>query len=197
MTNITPSWRKVVDERLLFVRQFLASPRTMGSITPSSRHLVSTLLRLTDVSAARCLVELGPGTGPFTAGLLAQMSPDARLLCVERDPSLADHLRTRFRDERLIVATADARDLPRLLLEAGMPTQVPVIVSGLPFTSLPPDVREGILRAIAASLTPEGNFLLYQYSTAMRGTLRRHFREVVSRWELRNIPPAVCMRCRV
>jgi phosphatidylethanolamine/phosphatidyl-N-methylethanolamine N-methyltransferase len=188
---------KTVAERLLFVRQFVASPRKVGSITPSSRYLVRTLLSLADVPAVREVVELGPGTGPFTAGLLDAMSPDARLLCVERDPALAEHLRARFADPRLIVVTADAQNLPELLAANGFRERVPLIVSGLPFTSLPPQMREAIIGAILASLAPDGDFLLYQYSPAMRGFLRRHFREVQSRWEPRNVPPAICMRCRV
>jgi phosphatidylethanolamine/phosphatidyl-N-methylethanolamine N-methyltransferase len=188
---------KTLRERILFLKQFVASPATMGSVTPSSSYLVRALLGLTDVSRVGEIVELGPGTGPFTAGLLAQMPRDGRLLCVERDPALAEHLKERFNDPRLIVATADARDLSRLLEEHGFKQQVPLIVSGLPFTSLPRDVREGIMDAIVASLLPAGDFLLYQYSFAMRGFLRQYFRHVDSRWEVRNVPPAVCMRCRL
>jgi phospholipid N-methyltransferase len=184
-------------ERLLFFRQFLTSPRYLGSITPSSAYLVRTLLSLSDVAAARAVVELGPGTGPFTASLLERMPANGRLLCVERDPALAGHLADRFPDSRLTVVTGDAADLNRHLADNSMDPQVPVIVSGLPFTSLPEDVRARILRAIETALRPDGDFLLYQYSPAMRSRLRRQFRLVESRWELRNIPPAICVRCRV
>jgi phospholipid N-methyltransferase len=167
----------------------------MGSITPSSRHLVAALVRLSNIASARTVVELGPGTGPFTAGLLTGMRPDARLLCVERDPALADHLRARFADPRLTVLTGDARDLERHLADEGIAGRVPLIVSGLPFTSLPAEVRHGILASVTHCLAPDGLFLLYQYSPAMRSLLRRYFRRVESRWELRNIPPALVMRC--
>lgn len=169
----------------------------MGSITPSSKYLVDTLVGLADVAAAPQIVELGPGTGPFTAGLLRRMASDARLLCVERDPDLADHLRARFRDPRLIVVTGDARELEHYLKEHDFNRRVSLIVSGLPFTSLPDDVREDILTAIKTSLWPDGDFLLYQYSLAMRARLRRYFRTIEPTWELRNLPPAVCLRCRI
>ncbi len=197
MVRIDGAGRAAIRERLLFFRQFVTSPRYLGSITPSSRFLVERLIGLADVAQASELVELGPGTGPFTAGLLDRMAPSARLLSVERDPQLADHLRARCRDDRLIVVTGDAQDLPGQLQEHGFSAQVPIIVSGLPFTSLPETVRESILRAIVASLAPGGDFLLYQYSPVMRGQLRRHFRTIESFWEIRNIPPAICMRCRV
>lgn len=182
-------------ERWLFVRRFVAAPRYMGSITPSSRYLVRALIRLADISSARVVVELGPGTGPFTAGLLAGLPEEGRLLCIERDPHLAEHLRRRLPDSRLTVVTGDARTLQQTLGDSGLGGQVPLIVSGLPFTSLPAADREAILTAVTRCLTPDGRFLLYQYSQAMRPHLCRHFRRVESRWELRNIPPAVCIRC--
>lgn len=182
-------------ERLLFLRRTLAAPRYSGSITPSSRYLVQTLLCLSDIAATRTAVELGPGTGPFTAGLLERLPAEGKLLCIERDPELADHLRGRFHDPRLTVVTGDAQDLEQHLTDHGLEGKVPLIVSGLPFTSLPAELREAILSAIVRCLASDGSFLLYQYSYAMRRHLRRYFRQVESRWELRNIPPAVCMRC--
>jgi phospholipid N-methyltransferase len=189
--------RRPLAERLLFLREFITSPRHLGSITPSSRYLVRTLIGLAGVTAAHEAVELGPGTGPFTVGLLHAMPAGSRLLCIERDPALAEHLRARLTDPRLTVVTGDAADLGRYLEEQGMGAQVPLIVSGLPFTSLPEAVRSRILDAITSSLRPDGDFLLYQYSPAMRARLRRHFQSVETVWELRNLPPALCFRCRL
>jgi phospholipid N-methyltransferase len=194
---MTGSDRRIaLRERLLFLKQFVTSPRYLGSITPSSTYLVRRLLGLADVATAREIVELGPGTGPFSAGLLKQMPRDGRLLCIERDPALAGHLQERFNDPRLTVVTGDAADLARHLAEQKMSPQVPIIVSGLPFTSLPEEVRARILDAITAALRPDGDFLLYQYSPAIRKRLRRHFGSVETVWELRNIPPGLCFRCR-
>jgi phospholipid N-methyltransferase len=187
--------RKSVNARLLFLKQFLSSPRYLGSITPSSHYLVQRLVGLSHISQSKQVVELGPGTGPFTTGLLSHLPRDGRLLCIERDAELADHLRLRFNDERLAVVAGDAQDLRRHLREHQFASQVPLIVSGLPFTSLPVEVREAILLGIVESLRRDGEFLLYQYSYAMRNHLRRHFRTIESEWEVRNIPPAVCMRC--
>lgn len=183
------------SERWLFLRQLLAAPRYVGSVTPSSRYLVDALMRLYDVSGVRSAVELGPGTGPFTAGLLARLPADGRLLCIERDPRFVHHLRDRFDDARLSLVSADAQDLEQLLADHGMGPRVSLIVSGLPFTSLPADVRESILAAVTRCLSHDGAFLLYQYSPAMRPHLLRHFSRVDSQWEVRNIPPAVCLRC--
>lgn len=197
MGDDSTSGTNAIGERLLFLKRFVTSPRYLGSVTPSSEYLVRRLVSLANVTSAREVVELGPGTGPFTAGLLERMPADGRLLCIERDHQLAEHLRSRFTDPRLALVNGDAGEMPRHLAEQGFGQEVPLIVSGLPFTSLPDDLRERILSAIVASLAPDGDFLLYQYSYAMRKHLREHFQTVESRWELRNIPPAVCLRCRL
>src|SRR5437588_478992 len=124
-----PMTRKAGNERLLFLLRALQSPRYLGSITPSSRYLASALVHFSNASTAKTVVELGPGTGPFTAALLARMPADSRLLSIERDPQLADHLRARFDDPRLIVVTGDAQELERHLSDHGLETAVPLIVS--------------------------------------------------------------------
>lgn len=184
-----------LTERLLFVRRALESPRHLGSITPSSRYLVRCLLSLADVRSASHIVELGPGTGPFTVGLLWEMAPDARLLCIERDPEFAKHLRERCNDARLTVAVGNAEDLASIACEHGFPRQWPLIVSGLPFTSLPPTVRDDILQTVKELLLPGHRFLLYQYSRTMVPHFRRYFTHVTSRRELRNLPPALAFAC--
>lgn len=184
-----------MGERFLFALRWLRSPRHLGSITPSSRFLAQTLLGLAGEPFPSFAVELGPGTGPLTRGILDRLNPDGRLLAIERDPQLAAHLRRRFPDHRLTVVTGDAQDLQRHLYAAGFPRQIPLIVSGLPFSSLPPGVGEEILNEVTRALLPDGRLLLYQYSTFRVGMLQRHFGRVQTTWEIRNIPPAVCMRC--
>jgi len=185
-----------LPERVLFVWGALKSPRHLGSITPSSHFLVNTLLSLGHVRSASHILELGPGTGPFTVGLLQAMAPDARLLCIERDAAFAEHLRQRCNDPRLTVAVGDAEHMAAIADDHGFPRQWPLIVSGLPFTSLPPTVRDAILDTVKQSLLPGRPFLLYQYSRAMLPHFRRYFTSVTIRREFRNLPPAYAFAFR-
>ena len=68
------------DDRLEFLRGFLTKPKEVGSIIPSSRFLERRIIRCADVSHAKVVVELGPGTGGTTRALLRAMAPDARLV---------------------------------------------------------------------------------------------------------------------
>jgi phospholipid N-methyltransferase len=71
-----------------------------------------------------------------------------------------------------------------------------VIVSALPFTSLPEQVRTGLLRAARESLAEDGTMLVLQYSPFMRPQLERAFGLVKWRFMPLNVPPAFLFACR-
>lgn len=183
--------RRNARDRVLFLRSFLAHPRRMGAVLPTSGRTVRSMLALAEVSEARCVVELGAGTGVYTRELLDRMRPDARLVAFEVDPSLAKVLSERFRDPRLQVATDSAASLETYLNG----DRADVIVSGLPFSSLAADQRRAILEGARRNLEPAGVLLVLQYSPFIRGELDRLFASV--RWRLSplNVPPAFLFAC--
>ncbi|MBT7619771.1 MAG: SAM-dependent methyltransferase, partial [Flavobacteriales bacterium] len=55
-----------IIEKIEFIYQFLNKPKTVGAITPSSRHLTKKILSFVDFKKeGLVLLEYGPGTGPF------------------------------------------------------------------------------------------------------------------------------------
>lgn len=76
----------VSDEWLLFTIFFRQGPR-IGSLIPSSRWIAREMLKGIDFSDARCIVELGAGTGPVTAELLQHAVAKCKTVIVERDPA--------------------------------------------------------------------------------------------------------------
>jgi len=123
-----------VADRLRFLRAFVANPRQVGAVLPTSRSAVRDMLDLGDVPDAGLVVELGAGTGSQTAEVLARMKPDARLVALEIDPGLAKLLKERFDDPRLQVVCDSAENLHDHLAGA----KADVLVCALPFTSLSP-----------------------------------------------------------
>src|SRR4051812_29103156 len=183
--------RRNLSERLLFLRSFLAHPRQMGAILPTSRRAVNDMLDMADVPAARCVVELGAGTGSHTGPILERLAPGARLLAFEIDADLAESLSQRFNDPRLEVYAESAETLlPRL--KGDSPD---IVVSALPFTSLPGGTGRRILEMTSASMAPDGVFLVLQYSVFVRKTLRSLFGSVRQRWSPLNVPPAFLFAC--
>lgn len=183
--------RRGIQERVLFLRSFLAHPRQVGAVLPTSRRAVRDMLDMTSFADARCVVELGAGTGVYTGEILARLRPDGRLLAFEVDPKLAGTLSARFQDPRLRVVGESAEKLDAYL--DGRPADV--IVSGLPFTSLPADMRRGILDRARQALSPGGTMLVLQYSPLIQPELKRRFASVRRRISLLNVPPAFLFAC--
>lgn len=180
-----------IAERLLFLRSFLAHPRQVGAVLPTSRRAVNDMLDLADLPSARLVAELGAGTGSHTGPILERLAPDARLIAFEIDPDLAASLRSRYDDPRLQVVTDSAERLPDVIGEQ----RPDVMISALPFTSLPGDTGRRILEMTHRTLAPDGVFLVLQYSVLVRKQLRRLFGSIEQRWSPLNVPPAFLFAC--
>lgn len=184
--------RRALGERGRFLRSFLAGPGRVGAVLPTSRTTVRATLDMAPVEQARCVVELGAGTGPYTREILARLRPDAVFLVFEVDPALARGLEQELADPRVTVLAESAADL-----EAHLGGRRPdVIVSALPFTSLPGELRREILTVARRVLADDGVMLVLQYSPFVLRDLRRHFGAVRIRISPLNVPPAVLFACR-
>lgn len=74
------------SERLLFFRQFLANPKAVGSIIPTSQAAIRATLAPVDWERCRTFVEYGPGTGVFTRAVLERAHPDALVIAIDPNP---------------------------------------------------------------------------------------------------------------
>lgn len=180
-----------IREKVRFFRSFLANPRAVGAILPTSRRAVRDMLDMADFERARTVVELGAGTGVYTEEVLARLRPDTRFLAFEVDPELVATLNERVEDRRLQVINDSAENVGSYLDGA----KVDVIVSGLPFTSLPQPVKKNIFKAMVRVLAPEGVMVAIQYSTMAQRDLERVFASVRRRLSPINVPPAFLFRC--
>jgi phospholipid N-methyltransferase len=179
-------------QRMRFLRSFLRHPRQVGAVLPTSGRAVRAMLDLAAVEDARCVVEMGAGTGPHTREILARLAPDARFLAFEIDPALAAGLEQDLRDPRLHVINDSAEKLSEYLDG----DRADIVVSAVPFTSVPEEVRHGLLSAARENLADRGTMLVLQYSPFMRRQLERAFGSVEWRLVLANVPPAFLFACR-
>ncbi len=178
---------------LLFFRQFLASPKSVGSIIPTSQAAINALLDPIDWETCRTFVEYGPGTGVFTRSILARAHPDLMLIAIDPNQTFIDHLRTGLDDPRLKAVQGSAEDVETILAEHSR-THADFILSGLPFSTLPGGVGEAIMVATARAVACGGAFLVYQYSLFVLPMLKAHFSDVEVGREWWCIPPARLMR---
>ena len=55
-----------IIDKVIFLYKFIKSPKSIGSITPSSTFLAQAMIKPINWNDARAIVELGAGTGIFT-----------------------------------------------------------------------------------------------------------------------------------
>jgi phospholipid N-methyltransferase len=180
--------RAAGDAPVLFFRSFLERPKEVGSIIPSSRFLERRIARTAGLRDARVVVELGPGTGGTTQALLRALRPDAHLLAIEINPRLAERVRKRLPDPRLLVHCGSAAEITEALTAHGLGAPE-VVISGIPFSTMPRAVALEILRAVRAALAPGGRFVAYQVRDRVAVLGREVFAPPTVALEVRNVPP--------
>ena len=148
------------SSRLLFWRQYITSPMSIGAVAPSSERLAKRMIRELNPGTG-LIIELGPGTGVFTRALLAHGVKPEQLLLVEVNASFAAQLQRSVAG--VTVVADDAGALPRILKNHGH-NSVAHIISGLPFRSLKPQQRQHIAAAIGEVLQPGGVLVQFTYS---------------------------------
>lgn len=170
-----------------FFRAFLRAPGVVASLVPSSGFLEQRLVRAAELERARVVVELGAGTGGTTRAFLAAMSEEARLLAIERTDELAAGLAD-IRDPRLSVVNGCASRICDELQQREL-AGADAVVSGIPFSTLPPELAREIVMQINRALAPGGRFVAYQLSPRVAEYAQPVLGQPRIERELRNVPP--------
>ena len=186
-----------MSEKFIFFRRFISAPTQIGSVTPSSRYLMSEMLNKVSWSECESIVELGAGTGVFTSKIAESME-SGKLLVFEIDERLRSMIETNHKYKKNLEMTlhSNAEDLPETIESIGL-QKVDYIISSLPFTALPQKTTDNILNAVAKCLKPDGKFIAYQYSQIMKKKFEKRFESVKVSFVLRNIPPAFVYECKL
>jgi phospholipid N-methyltransferase len=181
--------RRTASPRWQFLRGFLKNPVMVGSIIPSSRTLIDRMLSPVDWKETRLFVEYGPGVGTFTRPILEKLGPDAKLVTIDTNPEFTAYLKESVPDPRLVPVTGSASDVEKILRDRGF-DKADYVLSGLPFSTLPPGVGDEIAEATARVIRPGGAFLVYQFSPKVLDFIKPWFQRIDRGFEWINVPPA-------
>ncbi|MHA6721578.1 class I SAM-dependent methyltransferase [Sphingomonas sp. RS2018] len=173
----------------MFFKGFLKHPVMVGSIIPSSDKLIAKMLDRVDWATCKVFVEYGPGVGTFCQHILDRMAPDAQLIVIDTNPDFIEYLRTGFLDSRFSPVLGSAADVVEIVRAHGH-EQADYVLSGLPFSTLPPGVGAAIAAATHTVIRPGGAFLIYQFSPKVRDFVAPHFERIDHDMEWWNVPPA-------
>jgi phosphatidylethanolamine/phosphatidyl-N-methylethanolamine N-methyltransferase len=201
-----PRDRRDWSDSARFAAAFVRDPVATASVWPSSGALARAVADAALSGPSRphpLVVELGAGSGAFTAELARRLDRRARHLAVELNPALAHRLAERLDDVEVV--PADAGELPTLLALRGLPGArgVDVVVSGLGWSATRPGRDDSLLPVVASTLADDGVFVQFGYTftrwaapaRALSAELHELFDEVTTSATVwRNLPPAIVHR---
>ena len=173
----------------MFFQGFVKHPVMVGSVIPSSDRLIRKMLGPVDWATAKLFVEYGPGVGTFCRPILEHLAPDAKLIAIDTNPDFIRYLRHAITDPRFAAVNGSAADVAQIVADHGH-EHADYVLSGLPFSTLPPGVGPAIAQATHDVLRPGGAFLVYQFSPKVRDFIAPHFERIDHDMEWWNVPPA-------
>ena len=188
-----------IRHNLLFLQKFFRHGTRIASVWPSSRFMARASIHRADFSSARCIVELGAGTGPITSEILKRLREPTQFLALERDPDFFTVLQQRFpRQANVRILRGDVGHLDTILSDHGItPQGVDCFVSGLGTPSLPAAVRQRMFEAVHKYLRPDGFFSnITEVPFYYLRFYQSIFEHVSFQFVTRNFPPGGVYHCR-
>jgi len=177
-----------------FAKRWLKQPVQVGAIAPSSQRLARAMAQaLPDTKGV--VIELGPGTGAITRGLLSARVKHQDLLLIEKDEFFVKHLRRYFPGLKVVCSEAENSSETIEHYLRGRPVRA--IVSSLPLRNMRADTQ---VLALDNIIKLAGNAPLIQYTYGITNPLQREAQQRLSLLDCRigmvwaNLPPASIWR---
>ena len=210
---------------LVFVRELPKSFSEIGAMLPSSPALAKVMVDpVTVVPGPRRILEVGPGTGPFTREILGLMRDGDTFVICEINPRFMARLKNSLCNDPNFLRHAERViffEGPVQALKAEKQNEkFDVIVSSLPFVNFTPDVVDGIFMQFSRMLKENGvvTFLQYVGVWKLRELLSSNrtrkrvqaVEDVIAKWAARaknggevrkkvsllNVPPAMSVQLK-
>ncbi len=203
---------------LKFVRAAFRDMKNTGSVWPSSPALANAMTKgLAARTGKRRVLEVGPGTGPFTKKLLKDLRAGDHLDVVEMNELFCDAL-----EKKILAPFRRSHSKVHVELHQGriedaqLDGNYDLIVCGLPFNNFPPALVRAIFKDLMDLLVDGGELVYFEYAGVrvikgslvgskgkkqlkeIRGIRRELFKAHEGRQQLvmANLPPALAVRLR-
>ncbi len=200
-----------VGAMLQFAHRAMSKFDQTASFIPSSRYLVDALLEPVPLAKAKCVVELGTGTGVVTEGILRRLGPHGHVHAIEIDEGMLQRTAETLGDARLRPTLGSAEEIQALLHQHGCTAPCDAVISSLGLSLFPLEMRDRVLASVAEVLSSAGVFMQFSYLHTRffvysqthrkvsrwyaRPFLEEKFQSVKSRLVPANFPPAVVYTC--
>ncbi|MCB1387197.1 MAG: methyltransferase domain-containing protein [Nitratireductor sp.] len=176
------------DEEIRVLKSWLGSPRTIGTVCPTSQVTANRMASLINPEAGLPVLELGPGTGPITRAILRRGVAPQDLYSVEYTASLLPGLRQSYPGVNFI--QGDAFDLDTALGD-DRDLKFDCVVSALPLLNFPKPMRVKLITDLLDRMPAGRPVVQFTYGphSPIPADWQTYTVEPLD-WIMRNLPPA-------
>lgn len=188
MNKTAEKLTKSVGDDLRFIKSWLRDPKAIGSIKPTSKAAARLMVSTIPKDSTLPILELGAGTGIITSTMIEMGIDPKRIISIEYDQKLYDHLVKTMPDVNFI--KGDAFNLQTTLSEySGQ--KFAAILSGIPLLNFKKDERVHLLNGALDWLEDEAPFVQLCYGPKPPIQISdNNIKVEPTKWILANIPPA-------
>jgi phosphatidylethanolamine/phosphatidyl-N-methylethanolamine N-methyltransferase len=171
----------------LFYKELMKKRGNIGACAPSTPLLAKAIAQALPNPLDGIVLELGPGTGAITSGLVKHGIRPEQIITIEFSAHFTVIMKKKF--PNILTINGSAEQLSELIQPIEQP--ITAIVSSLPLRILPNKMVKTILREIDKVLQPGGYYIQYTYSKKSNPiTNLNNYRHIKSKHVLLNLPPA-------
>jgi len=180
-------------KNIQFIKESLKSIKEVGTVFPSSKFVVATMIEPINFEKDISILEFGSGTGVITKEILKNMTVRSKLICFETNESFQKELKQKF-DEKITLINDSAENM-KLHLNKLKITKVDYIISSIPLVTLPKKITNNILLTSSEILGKDKKFVQLQYSKMMDKRLKKYFNQIDIKFTPKNYIPAFIYTC--
>lgn len=181
LAEIREEWK---NQSIMLSEQWLSDMKARKSIfTPTSAAVTTTprvverickLLNLGELKDGDIVAEAGPGPGPFVQAILRKGRAKITYVAIELNQKFSEHLEDTVDDSRLVVVNQSAENIESIVKKHGH--QVKRVISSMPFSN-DEELTKNILSQVIDILSPDGKFLMANFSPKSRRLVKNSFGE--------------------
>jgi len=188
--------------KIKFFTKFFTNRKEIGAIAPSSRFLAKKMIIADDLKNAEIILEFWAGTESFTKKIFQIFEENniciksKKIFIFEKDEDLYKWLIKKYPKYEKYIYNIDILELHWFLKDKKI-TKVDLVISGLPFKSLPLEVFYYVTKEFLPDFFHSKSlFIQFSYFKKFKQMLDDNFYDIETKSCFLNLPKAYIFKCK-